>query len=67
MFFFLSFLETDVEIMESDEEDEIPTVTIGNKQVPYDDVTPDMISKMTPTEKDNYIKIGQEVYSNMYD
>ncbi|KAK7477625.1 hypothetical protein BaRGS_00031103 [Batillaria attramentaria] len=58
----------DVEEMESDEEeDAVPTVTIGGKRVPFHDVSDDMVSQMTPTEKEEYIRVGQELYENMYE
>lgn len=58
----------DDEEMESNEEDEaVPIVTIGDKRVPYHDVTEDMVALMTPLEKEEYIRIGQEIYENMYE
>ena len=56
-------------IMESDDDDEdvVPLVAIGDEQIPYGDVTEDMVARMTPAEKDEYIKIGQEMYASLYD
>ena len=54
--------------MESDDdEDAEAMVTIGNQKIPYHDVTDEMVQRMTPAEKEAYIKIGQEMYQNYYD
>ena len=54
--------------MESDDDDDIePMVTVGGQQVPYAQVTPDLVACMTPQEKESYIKMGQEMYEDMYD
>lgn len=50
-----------------DEEDTIPMVTIGEKRVPFQDVTDEMVARMTPSEKEEYIRIGQELYENIYE
>lgn len=58
----------DVEEMDSDDDDDAgPMVYIGNTPVPYNNVTPEMVSTMTPLEKEEYIRIGQQLYENMYD
>ena len=54
-------------MMESEEEDSIPTITVGGKTVTITDVNDTLISEMTPAEKENYIQIYQEYYSHMYD
>ena len=57
-----------VATMESDDDDDIePMVTVGGQQVPYAQVTPDLVACMTPQEKESYIKMGQEMYEDMYD
>ena len=54
--------------MESEEEEETEvTVTVGGKQVPYDEVTEEMVEGMNPQEKDEYIRVGQAMYQDMYD
>ena len=54
--------------MESEEEEEtVPMVTIGDMQVPFNEVTDDLTNRMTPAEKEAYIKLGQEMYQDMYD
>ena len=63
-------LSAGVEEMNSDDDDDddSPTmVTVQGQQVPYGDVTPDMVQRMTAAEKDEYIRIGQEMYQDMYD
>lgn len=55
-----------VDEMESEEEETAPLVTIGHLQVPYDEVTEEMISRMTPAEKEAFIKLGQDMYEDMY-
>jgi len=58
----------DVEEMESDDDgDEGPLVSVGNLTVPYNNITSDMVAAMTPLEKEEYIRIGKELYENMYD
>ena len=58
----------DVEEMDDDDDEEEETmVSIGGTKVAYHEVTEDMVAKMTPTEKELYIKIGQEMYQNMYE
>ena len=55
--------------MESEEEEEesVPMVTIGQLSVPFNEVTEEMTEKMTPLEKEAYIRLGQEMYEDMYD
>ena len=54
--------------MESDDDgDEGPLVSVGNLTVPYNNITSDMVAAMTPLEKEEYIRIGKELYENMYD
>ena len=58
----------DVEEMDDDDDDEEEAmVSIGGTKVPYHEVTEDMVAKMTPAEKEQYIKIGQEMYQDMYE
>lgn len=54
--------------MESDDEDDTaPMVTIGDRRLPYHEVTDEMVAMMTPAEKEEYIRIGQEMYENYYE
>ena len=54
--------------MESDDEmeDVEPTVTVAGETVAMHEVTEDMVARMTPLEKETYIKLGQEMH-DMYD
>jgi hypothetical protein len=53
---------------ESDEE-ETPTVTVQGKQYMVNEVmeNPDLIQKMLPHEKAQYISVCQDYYSNVYE
>lgn len=53
--------------MESDEDDLVPTVSVGGKSVAITDVNDALIAEMTPAEKEAYIQTYQEYYSHMYD
>ncbi|XP_002734448.1 general transcription factor IIE subunit 1-like [Saccoglossus kowalevskii] len=53
--------------MESEEEEEEEMVTIGNMKVPLSEVTDEMVAKMSPTEKETYIRMGQEAYAAIYE
>ncbi|XP_043270013.1 general transcription factor IIE subunit 1 isoform X2 [Venturia canescens] len=57
----------DVEVMESEDDELVPTVTVGNKTVAITSVNNALIEEMTPAEKDAYIQTYQEYYSHMYD
>ena len=54
-----------VEEMESEEET-VPMVTVAGEQVPYDEVTEEMVERLTPAEKEEYIRVGQQIYEDMY-
>ncbi len=59
---------TTEEMASGDEEEEAePMLMIGGQRVYYGDVTEDMIQNMTPAEQEAYIKMGQELYTDMYD
>ena len=53
--------------MDSDEDDLIPVVSVGDKSVPVTEVNDTLIAQMTPAEKDVYIHVYQDYYSQMYD
>lgn len=53
--------------MESDDDDAVPTVMAGGKTVPITDINEALMDAMTPAEKESYIQISQEYYSNMFD
>ena len=57
-----------VEVMESEEEEEeVVMATVGGVKVPLNDVTEDMVSRMSLEEKAEYIRLGQEMYQSMYE
>ena len=56
-----------VAAMESDDEDDERMVTVEGQQYPYSEVTNDMVARMSAQEKETYIRIGQEMYNEMYD
>jgi len=60
-------IETVGEMEDEDEEEEVAIVAIGDLRVPLNEVTPDLIAKMTPMEKEAFIQLSQEMYSTMYD
>ncbi|KAK0086271.1 hypothetical protein PV325_003470 [Microctonus aethiopoides] len=57
----------DVEVMESEDDDLIPTVNVGGKSVAITDVNDTLIAEMTPAEKEAYIQTHQEYYAHLYD
>lgn len=52
---------------DDDDDDDVPTVSFGGKSIPIDEVNDEIISQMTPQEKDAYIQVYQEHFSHMYD
>ncbi|XP_029658410.1 general transcription factor IIE subunit 1 [Octopus sinensis] len=61
---------TGVEEMDSgeeEEEEEVPMVCIGDMRVPLHEVTDNMVTQMTAEEKENYIRLGQELYQHLYE
>ncbi|XP_048769872.1 general transcription factor IIE subunit 1-like [Ostrea edulis] len=54
-----------VEEMESEEED--PMVMVAGRKVSLHEVTDEMVTKMSPEEKAEYIRLGRELYQNMYE
>ncbi len=55
------------EMEDEDDEEEVAMVTVGTERVPYHEVTDDMVARMTPAQKDAYIRIGKEMYMDMYE
>lgn len=51
--------------MESEEEETM--VSVAGKMVPLNEVTDEMVAKMSHEEKEEYIRLGQELYQNMYE
>uniref|UniRef100_A0A1L8DH09 General transcription factor IIE subunit 1 n=1 Tax=Nyssomyia neivai TaxID=330878 RepID=A0A1L8DH09_9DIPT len=57
----------DIPMMESESEDESPTVTVSGKPYPISEITDSLIAQMTQQEKDTYIQVYQEAFSHMYE
>ncbi|GAB6030389.1 hypothetical protein CHUAL_007267 [Chamberlinius hualienensis] len=57
----------DIEEMDEDDDDEVLTITVGGQVFSLHEVTSELIAKMTPAEKEAYIKLSQEMYSNIYE
>ncbi|XP_014276470.1 general transcription factor IIE subunit 1 [Halyomorpha halys] len=55
------------EMMDSDDEELVPVIKVGEKSIPITEVDDTLIAEMTPQEKETYIQIYQEYYSHMYD
>lgn len=53
--------------MDDDDYDDIPMVSISGTKVSIHDVTDEMVARMTPVEKEEYIRLGQEMYNDMYE
>ena len=51
---------------EEDEEEEF-MVTVAGSKIPYSDVTDEIVAQMSLLEKDEYIKLGQKMYKDMYE
>lgn len=62
------FLIADVETLESEEEEEeMPSVTVGDVSYLLSEIDDKVIAKMTQAEKNNYISVYQDYYSRVYD
>ncbi|XP_011872982.1 PREDICTED: general transcription factor IIE subunit 1 [Vollenhovia emeryi] len=57
----------EVEAMDSDDDELVPTVSVGGKTVAITDVNNTLIAEMTPIERESYIQTYQEYYSHIYD
>lgn len=63
----LDIVKAEPEIMESDDDDMEPTVSVGGRIVPLSEVNDDLVTQMTQSEKDAYIQLFQDHYSHVYD
>jgi transcription initiation factor TFIIE subunit alpha len=54
---------------DDDSDDDVPTVTVGGKPYPVNEVmdNTDLIAKMTPHEKAQYISVCQDYYEHLYE
>lgn len=63
--------ENDDELMESDEEDMDDSntvyVSVGGQAVPFNDLGDEHIAKMTPSEREEYVKITKDMYEHIFD
>ncbi|XP_014219194.1 general transcription factor IIE subunit 1 [Copidosoma floridanum] len=57
----------EVDVMESEDDDEIPTVNVNGKKIAITDINDQLIAEMTDAEKEVYIQVYQDFYSSMYD
>ena len=64
--YFLS-VSAEIDSGDSDDDDLIPVVSVGDRSVPVTEVNDQLIAQMTPAEKEVYIQVYQEYYSHMYD
>jgi len=60
------------EVMMSDEEEDDAEVqqlmvTVGHQSIPLSDVNDEIIAQMSEPEKEEYIRLTQQVYAHMYD
>lgn len=56
-----------IAIMESESEDDAPVVTVAGRPYPIDEINDELIAQMTQQEKDTYIQVYQDHFSDMYD
>lgn len=56
-----------MEAQDSDEDELIPVVTVGERTVPITQVDDELIQEMSPQEKETYIQVYQEYYSHVLD
>lgn len=66
---FLFVALADVDVIDSDSDDDEPTVYVAGKAMPLSEVegNSELIAQMTPQEKETYIQVHQDTYSHMYD
>ncbi len=58
----------DVEAMSDDgDDDDVPTVSVGDEEIPVTDVDEAVIARMTAEEKERYTQTFQDFYANVYD
>lgn len=59
-------VDPEVAEMESDDEDNL-MVTVSGQKYALDDIGQELIAKMTPDEKEAYIRFTQDLYARLYD
>lgn len=63
----ISYISADIDIMDSESEDDAPIVMVSGKPYPIDEINDELIAQMTQQEKDTYIQVYQDHFSHMYD
>lgn len=54
--------------MEGEEDDdEVPMIVVGTRRIPLTEVDDSIIRQMNQEEKDRYIQVYQEYYSDMFE
>lgn len=61
------YFTADVDVMDTDSDDDGPTVFVAGKPISLSEVNDEIIAQMTPQEKDAYIQAYQDAYSEMMD
>lgn len=51
--------------MESEDEDNL--ITVGDQKYAVNEVNEEIIAKMTPEEKEAYIRLTQDLYASIYE
>lgn len=51
----------------SDIYSDIPTVSVHNKPIPFDEVTPEIVCEMSDDEKEDYINVCRQLYEQVYE
>lgn len=60
------FLADDEYMNESDDDETNWTVEVSGNQIPFKDISEEILETMSPAEKEEYIRIGQEIYQEKY-
>ncbi len=50
-----------------DDDDEVPIIAVGTRRIPLTEINDSIIRQMTQEEKDRYIQVYQEYYSDMFE
>jgi len=60
--------DNEVELIEDDDErDQAPLVVVGNEKIPLTEIKPEIINRMTNSEKETYLQQYQDYYADIYD
>lgn len=50
-----------------DDDEEVPMISVGSRRIPLTDIDDTVVRQMTQEEKDRYIQVYQEYYSDMFE